>query len=251
MNRTFKTIWVVFLQEARAYFVVPIAYIYVAIFVILASILTFTTGRFFEIGEASLSFSFFRWHPLLYAFLVPAIGMRIWTLEKQQGTLELLFAQPVPLWTIVVGKYLAATFLVGLGLASTFVTLLTVSYLGNPDYGELFSGYLGSFLTAATFLAISNFCSAIFQGQVTTYILSATLCVGTILLGSSQVENEILNLFPRSRALVDTISSLSLNQYYASFRSGLIEIQALVYYLLIITLSLLATTFMLRKRQEP
>ncbi len=227
----------------------PIAVAYLTIFVFLSALLTFTAGNFFILNEATLSYSFFRWHPLLYALLVPAIGMRSWTQEKSQGTLELLFAQPIGMSPIVLGKYAAACVLLLLGLALTFPLVATVIWLGKVDMGELISGYIGSALVAATFLGISCYFSALFRSQVIVYLLSTTLCVLSVLLGSTQLEGELVSIFPRSRLIVDFIGSLSINQYYVGFRRGLIELQSVVYFGGIICVSLLATAQHLTRRR--
>ena len=58
---------------------------FIVIFLLLTGFFTFTVGDFFERGEASLV-SFFTWHPWLYLFLVPAVGMRLWSEERRLGT---------------------------------------------------------------------------------------------------------------------------------------------------------------------
>ena len=239
----------VFRHEFTSYFHVSIAYIYLAIFVLLVELLTFTSGGFFEIGEASLAGSFCKWHPILYAVLIPTIGMRVWAREQLDGTIELLWAQPIKMWQVVIGKYLAAYSLILFGLLLTFPAILTVSYLGSPDYGELISGYLGSALMAAAFLSVACYFSALLESQVTAYILSCTVCAGTVLLGTSHIENEILNAFPNSLLLVDIISSLSANKYFAGFRRGFIDLQSMVYFLLIIIMFMIGTAFTLNEKR--
>ncbi len=250
MKSTFNTSWIVFCQEIKLYFHLPITYIYLVTFVSLAGLLAFTSGSFFEIGEASLSYSFFRWHPWLHAFLTPAIGMRIWTLEKGQGTLELLSSQPVQLWTIALGKYLAAALLVFISLSLTFPAVVTIEYLGEPDYGEVISGYLGSALIGISFLAISNYFSAAMNSPVSVYILACASCITLVLLGSSHIQHEIVNSFPRSKEIVDAISTLSITNYFMGFRRGLIELQSLIYFACIIVFSLMATCHILERHKD-
>ncbi|WP_096087794.1 ABC transporter permease [Agaribacterium haliotis] len=240
----------VFRHEFASYFRTSIAYIYLCIFVFLAQLLTFTSGSFFEIGEASLAQSFFQWHPLLYAVLIPTIGMRVWTQEQQDGTIELLYAQPVAIYQLVVAKYLAAYCLVLLGLALTFPSVITVFYLGKPDPGEILSGYLGSALMAAAFLAVSCYCSALLNNQVTAYIISCSICAGTVLLGTTQIENEILNTFPNSQNIVDMVSSLSANKYFSGFRRGYIDLQSTAYFLLIILIFNIACISCLNRKRN-
>ena len=79
-------------RELGGYFTSPIAYVFLVIFLLLTGFFTFTIGNFFERGEASLV-SFFTWHPWLYLFLVPAVGMRLWSEERRLGTMELLAKQ--------------------------------------------------------------------------------------------------------------------------------------------------------------
>lgn len=241
---------VVFKSELSSLFHVSIAYIYLVVFLFLAALLTFTSGQFFEIGEASLSYSFFRWHPWIYAFLVPSIGMRIWTKEAQCGTIEVLFSQPVRLSTLLMGKYTAAYILCLLALLLTFPMVLTVEYLGTPDYGEIGASYLGSALLCGAFLSISCMFSAISTNQVNAYMLSALTCVVLVLLGSSSISHELISIFPRSRWLVDSIASLSIRQYFTSFRHGVIEIRSVLYFIIINVLGLLLSYYSLLKKQD-
>ncbi|WP_440233675.1 ABC transporter permease, partial [Escherichia coli] len=88
--------------------------------------------------------AFFSWHPWLYLFLVPAVGMRMWSEERRLGTLELLLTMPVTPWQAIVGKFLAAWLVLALALGLTFPIWITVNYLGNPDNGIILAGYLGS-----------------------------------------------------------------------------------------------------------
>lgn len=98
--------------------------------------------------------------PWLYLFLVPAVGMRLWSEERKSGTIELLFTLPITLWEALAGKFIAAWLFIGISLVLTFPMVLTVAYLGSPDYGIIFSSYLGSFMLAGGFLAVTCLFSA-------------------------------------------------------------------------------------------
>jgi ABC-2 type transport system permease protein len=76
-------------RELRSYFVTPVAYVFLVIFLVLAGILTFYAGDFYDRGIADLQ-PFFVMHPWLYLILVPAVSMRLWAEEAKSGTLELL-----------------------------------------------------------------------------------------------------------------------------------------------------------------
>src|ERR1043166_350656 len=152
-------------RELGGYFTSPIAYVFLVIFLLLTGFFTFTVGNFFERGEASLV-SFFTWHPWLYLFLVPAVGMRLWSEERRLGTLELLLTMPITTWQAIVGKFLASWLFLALALFLTIPLVITVNYLGSPDNGVIFCSYVGCALMAGGYLAISCMTSAITRNQV-------------------------------------------------------------------------------------
>jgi uncharacterized protein len=153
-----------------------VAYVFLVIFLLLTGFFTFTVGSFFERGEASLA-SFFTWHPWLYLVLVPAVGMRLWSEERRSGTIELLLTMPVNAWEAIVGKFLASWFFLAIGLILTFPVVFTVNWLGDPDNGQIFTGYLGSFFLAGAYLSIAGLTSALTRNQVVAFILAVVLCL--------------------------------------------------------------------------
>ena len=144
-------------RELRSYFVTPVAYVFLVMFLVVSGVLTFYVGDFYERGQADLQ-PFFIMHPWLYLILVPAITMRMWAEEASGGTLELLLTLPLTLWQAMMGKFLAAWVFIGVALALTFPIWLTVNYLGTPDNLVIVAGYLGSWLMAGTFVAIARAC---------------------------------------------------------------------------------------------
>src|SRR5947199_1113428 len=155
-----------FKRELSSYFVTPVAYVFIVIFLLLAGAFTFYIGNFYERGQADL-LPFFDFHPWLYLFLVPAVGMRLWSEERKSGTIELLMTLPITMWQAVVGKFLAAWAFIGIALVLTFPVWITVTYLGSPDSGVIFASYIGSFLMAGAFLAIGSSLSACTLDPVT------------------------------------------------------------------------------------
>ena len=146
-----STIKTIARRELASYFTSPVAYVFIVIFLAMCGIFTFLLGGFFERGEASLVRPFFDWHPWLYLFLVPAAGMRVWAEERRLGTLELLLTMPVTAGQAIIGKFLASWLFLIIALALTFPTVLTVCYLGKPDLGTIFTGYVGSALLAGAY----------------------------------------------------------------------------------------------------
>src|SRR2546426_11897448 len=198
-------------RELGGYFASPVAYVFIVIFLLLCGFFTFMLGGFFERNEASLV-SFFLWHPWLYLFLVPAAGMRLWAEERRVGTLELLLTMPITAWQAIVGKFLASWLFLALALALTFPVVITVNYLGSPDNGVIFSGYIGSWLMAGAYLAISCITSAMTRTQVVSFIISVVVCLFLILAGFPPVINFLQQLVPTG--LVDLVTAFSVMTHF-------------------------------------
>ena len=160
MRTSFRTIALVFGREFRAYFATPLAAVFLLVFLALSAGLAFFAGGFFERGQADLG-PFFAWHPWLFLILMPAIGMRLWAEERRSGVIELLMTLPVRVHEVVIGKFLAAWAFTAVALVLTMGFWLVTLYLGSPDNGIVAASYLGSFLMAGAFLAISACTSCI------------------------------------------------------------------------------------------
>ena len=219
------------------------AYVFLVIFLLLTGFFTFTAGSFFERGEASLA-AFFGWHPWLYLAVVPAIGMRLWAEERRSGTLELLFTMPIATWQAIVAKFLASWLFIGVALVLTFPAIITVNVLGDPDNGAIFAGYLGSFLLAGAYLAITCMTSAMTRNQVVAFILSVVVCLFLVLAGF----NPVTDLMVRwaSPAVVDTVAAFSVVTHFDGFQRGVIDSRDLLFFLSVIGFALFATGVILR-----
>jgi ABC-2 type transport system permease protein len=238
-----RTIWTIAKRELGAYFTSPVAYVFLVIFLLLTGFFTFTAGSFFERGEASLA-AFFGWHPWLFLVLVPAVGMRVWAEERRSGTLELLLTMPIATWHAIVAKFLASWAFLAFALLLTFPALVTVNLLGSPDNGIIVAGYLGSFLLAGAYLAITCMTSAMTRNQVVALILSVVICLFLILAGF----NPVTDLLARwgSPAFVDTIAAFSVVTHFDGFQRGVVDARDLVFFLSVIGFALFATGVIIR-----
>ncbi|MBM3879151.1 MAG: ABC transporter permease [Verrucomicrobia bacterium] len=232
-------------RELAAYFSSPLAYVFIVIFLLLSGFFTFNVGGFFERGEASLA-AFFVWHPWLYLFLVPAVGMRLWSEERRLGTIELLLTMPVTAWQTIVGKFAASWLFLGIALALTFPLVFTVNHLGDPDLGMVFCGYLGSLLMAGAYLAVSCFTSAMTRSQVVSFIVSVVICLFLILAGWPPVTKE-LGWAPAW--MLDLVSSFSVMPHFESFQRGVIDSRDLAFFLSVIAFSLFTTGVIIRSHR--
>lgn len=222
-------VFAVMRRELRSYFVTPVAYVFLVIFLVLAGILTFYVGDFYERGQADLQ-PFFGMHPWLYLILVPAVTLRMWAEETKGGTLELLLTLPLSLWQAMLGKFIAAWLFIGLALALTFPIWITVNYLGAPDNGVILAGYLGSWLMAGTFIAIGACLSALTSSQVVAFILTALVCVLLLLVGQAQVLDFFQGAAPRR--LVNAVAHLSMLRHFEAISRGVLDLRDMIYFML-------------------
>ena len=135
----------VFKREFKSYFGTPLAYVFLCVFLSLASFLAFRSNLY-EARDANLRV-FFEYLPWLFAFLAPAIAMKTWAEERRTGTVELLLTLPVTVKQAVLGKFFAGWAFFGIALVLTLPIVFSIAYLGEPDSGPIFTGYFGAFLS--------------------------------------------------------------------------------------------------------
>ena len=242
-----RNVGIIMRRELGSYFATPLAYVFILIFLLLASSFTFYLGGLYERGQADLN-PFFSFHPWLYLFLIPALSMRLWAEERKSGTIELLMTQPITLWQAVLGKFFAAWIFAGLALALTFPLWLTVNYLGNPDNGAILAAYAGSLLLAAGFLAIGSFMSAITRNQVVAFILAVVTCFVFLLAGYPIVLDAFRAWLPAT--FVEAIASLSFLTHFDSIQKGVLDLTDLLYFAMLIAYFLIATAVVLDVRKS-
>jgi ABC-2 type transport system permease protein len=230
-------------RELVGYFDSPVAYVFIVIYLLLAGFFTFTFGAFFDRGEASLT-AFFMWMPWLLMFLVPALGMRLWSEERRSGTIELLLTLPVTAWQAILGKFLASWLFIAIAMALTFPVWITVNWLGDPDNGVILAGYIGSLLLAGAYLAVSCLTSAITRNQVVSFILAVVVCLALVVVGFGPVTD----LLARWVApwLVEAVAGFSVLTHFEGFQKGVIDSRDLVFFASVIGFALFVTGVILR-----
>ncbi len=242
-----RNIWTITKRELGAYFTSPVAYVFIVIFLLLCGFFTFFVAHFLEQNDASLVRPFFDWHPWFYLFLVPAVGMRLWADERRVGTLELLLTMPITPWQAILGKFLASWLFLALALVLTFPLVITVNYLGHPDNGVILAAYLGSWLMAGAYLAVSCITSAMTRSQVVSFIVSLVACLFLILAGFPPVI-DFLQQFAGT-GLVDLVASFSVMTHFEGFQRGVLDSRDVIFFLSVIGFALFTTSVILRTRR--
>lgn len=239
-------IWIVTKREFASFFATPVAYVFIAIFLMLSGIFTFFIGNLYERGQADL-IPFFNFHPWLYLFLVPAIAMRSWAEERKSGSIELLMTLPISVAEAVLGKFIAAWLVLGLALALTFPLWLSVDFLGEPDHGIIVAAYIGSWLMAGAFLAISTCMSAFTRNQVVAFILAVVVCFLFVVSGSSIV----LDAFQpwAGNLILDTVASFSFLSHFEAMAKGVLALNDVGYFFIIMLVWLYASLIVIEQKK--
>jgi ABC-2 type transport system permease protein len=237
-----RNVGIIFRRELASYFVTPLAYVFIVIFLILAGAFTFYLGNFYQRGQADLA-PFFNFLPWLYLFLMPAISMRLWAEERASGSVELLMTLPVTLWQAVMGKFLAAWCFAAIALALTFPVWITTNWLGSPDNGAILIGYVGGLLMAGGFLAIGVCMSALTRNQVIALLLAVIVCLMLLLAGFPLVLEFAYGFLPP--AIVDAIAGFSFLTRFDSISKGVLDVRDILYFAMVMGFWLLATAIVL------
>lgn len=233
-----KSLLAVYRRELLSYLTTPLAYVFVAVFLIAVGTFTFQVGRFFDEGRADLA-AFFAFHPWLFIVFMPAISMRLWSEEARSGAMELLLTLPAPTWALVLGKFLAAWTIAAAALLLTFPLWITVNFLGSPDNAAIFVGYLASLLMAGTFIAIGGALSALTSTQVVAFVLAVLVSFVVTAAGLPLVLDFLKGVI--GGGIAEGIASLSVLQHFDAAQRGVIELRSLLYFLSLIGLSLAGT----------
>lgn len=234
-----RNTFIILKRELVAYFATPIAYVFLVIFLAAIGAFTFYLGSFFTRGQANLE-PFFSFHPWLYLFLIPAIGMRLWSEERKSGTIELLMTLPVSTFHVVFGKFLAAWAFTAIALILTFPIWITVNYLGEPDNGVIFASYVGSWLMSGAFLALVSCLSALTKNQVVAFIIGAAVSFLFLMAGLDLVLGAFRAWAPDF--LVEIVASLSFLTNFTAITKGVIDLRNVIFFLSMIGIFLFTNT---------
>lgn len=233
-----KNVWAVAVREMRSYFLSPLAYVVIALFLALSGYLfalILANGK-----EASLR-GLIQNVSVLFLFIVPAITMRLLAEEQSTGTVELLLTNPVQEWEIVTGKFLASMLLLLTILVLTLLFPVFLYIFGSPDTGPIITGYVGVILQAGAFMAVGLFASSLTKNQIIAAILAFAFLL--ILWLSDNLGQFV------GGGLGTIISYLSVITHFQSFPTGVIQTNDVIYYLTLVLAGIVLSTLALQSRR--
>jgi ABC-2 type transport system permease protein len=230
-------------KELRSYFVSPVAYVVVAFWLV-------ATGYFFSgsliSGQDPSLRNVFGVVTILLLLIAPALTMRLLAEESRTGTLELLLTAPVKDWAVVVGKFLGALGLYAAMMLLTFFYPLLTTFLAStptsaPDWGPIWSGYLGLLLLGMVFLAVGLFASALTSNQMVSAVIAFVLLL--LLYVISQLSTTLGGWFG------DFLTKISVSERYDPFMRGIVDLRDIVYFVTMTALVLFLTVQVVEARR--
>jgi len=227
----------IFRKELKGYFISPIAYIVISIFLVLTGWFFFST--FFLYGQAEMR-AFFSLLPIIFSFIIPAITMRLFSEEFNTGSYELLLTLPVSSMNIILGKFLAASAFASIMLLPTIFYALFISFLGDLDWGPVIGGYVGAVLMGSAFSAIGLFASSITRNQIIAFITGMSLCFLLTLV------DKILFFLPESA--LGVFQFLGADFHFKNISKGVIDSRDLLYFLSVCFVMLYSTNLVIQEK---
>jgi ABC-2 type transport system permease protein len=228
----------IFRREFGSYFISPVAYIVISIFLLVTGWFFFTT--FFLLDQANLR-NFFSMLPVIFAFAVPAVTMRLFSEEFNVGSYETLLTLPVRGGEVVLGKFLAAVAFMGAMLMPTLAYPLTVSFLGQLDWGPVVGGYVGAILLAAAYCAIGLFASSLTRNQIVAFIIGMAICFTLTLM------ERMLFFLPET--LLGVLSYIGANPHFQNISKGVIDTRDIIYFISVSFIGLYAAHLVVEEKK--
>ncbi len=224
-------------REFKDYFISPIAYIVIALFLVLTGWFFFST--FFIFDRADLR-GFFSLLPTIFAFVIPAITMRLFSEEMNVGSYETLLTMPVSFRDIALGKFFAALGFTAAMLAPTLAYPLLISFVGEVDPGPVAGGYLGALLLSGAYCSLGIFASSLTRNQIVAFILGAAMCF------TLTVIDKMLFFVPSG--LAGVVGYLGADAHFQGIAKGVVDSRDLVYFLSVMVLGLLGTYLVMQEK---
>ena len=214
-------------KDLKGYFDQPTGYILLVIFV---SVLSYFFFRDILITkEASLTPLFSEYLPLLLLVFVPAATMRLIAEEHRDGTLEILFTQPISALVVLLTKFLSGFVFVGIGIVATLGIPVALMTAGDLDLGAVGAQYLGTVFLTASYVAIGVFTSSLTRNQIVAFMLSF-LIIGALTLAG----NPALTLALPSQVAV-LVQDLSPITHFQGIARGVLDLRDVLYFAALLT----------------
>ena len=218
-------------KEFKTYFLSPIGYIFIGLFLVMFSIFFYTDVVAFS--TTNFEYIFYSGATVL-TFIVPILTMRTFAEERKNGTEQLLMTSPLSLTKIVLAKFIAATLVIVITELCTFMYFAILSYYGMPDISIALVTMLGFLLLAMSYISFGILASSITENQIIAGVITIPFFILTCFLPN----------------FTQIFTNFSLINMFSKFVYGQIDIADTVTYIAFTVLCLLLTIIVLQRRKS-
>jgi ABC-2 type transport system permease protein len=228
----------IFKKEFKDYFTSPIAYIVISIFLLVTGWFFFMA--FFLNNQASLR-DFYRLLPFTFAFVIPAVTMRLFSEEMSIGSYEILLTMPVSLSDIIIGKFLAGSAFVAVMLLPTLAYPISISFVGQIDCGPVVGGYIGAVLLGSAYTAVGLFASSLSRNQIIAFIIGLLICFSLTLI------DKVLFFLPQS--IVEVVGYIGADFHFQNISKGIVDSRDILYFASVVFIGLYGSALAMTEKK--
>ena len=230
--------WAIIKKEVKTYFLSPIGYVFIGIF-----LLAFSISFNLELGYSNGVIDFqnifvyiFTYLPtiLVFAFLIPMITMRSFSEERKNGTEQLLLTSPVSITKIVLAKFISAATIILIALVCTLMYIAIICFFGTPDISSALVTILGFALLCMSYISFGIFASSLTENQIIAAMISIVTFIITWVLPEFVAQG----------------SGFSLINMFYKFTTGQIDIAYTITYLAFTVLCIILTITVMQRRKS-
>lgn len=205
--------WVIIKKEIKSYFLSPIAYIFIGLFLLMSSIFFYLDVYIYS--STNFSNMFYSVSTIL-TFIVPILTMRMFAEERKNGTEILLFTSPRSITSIVLGKFISGVIVAFICEICTLLYYIILMYFGRPHVLSSFITLFGFLLLAMSYISFGMFASSITENQIIAGIITMAGFIGLWFMPS----------------FFSKISFLSLiNVFSSTFPQGILTVQGMTLFI--------------------
>jgi len=232
-----KQMTTIAIKEFKDYFISPIAYIVISLFLIVTGWFFFST--FFIFGRADLR-DFFSLLPITFSFIIPAVTMRLFSEERNVGSYETLLTMPVSFTDIALGKFLAATGFTAAMLIPTLSYPIFIAFIGELDPGPVIGGYLGALFLGGAYCSLGLFASSLTRNQIIAFIIGCALCFTLTIL------DRLLFFMPAK--IIGFINYMGSSSHFLNIAKGVIDSRDVLYFISVIFIFIFSTYLVMHEK---
>ena len=218
-------------KELKSYFLSPIGYVVIGIFLLCFSLFFYLT----VLSTGTVDLGALYYYTALYGLIiiVPILTMRMFAEERKNGTEQLLLTAPISIFKIVMGKLLAGLSVIIITLLISFLFFGIVSFFGQPSIYSVLVAMLGFILISIATLSVGMFASSLTENQIIAGIITVAFL--------------ILSLFMTDISTI--FSGFTLINFYISFAQGVISLENVIS-LLLFGLIFISLTMLVMQRRK-